>query len=740
MKNLGSRSPALRGLALALVLLSPSIGRGLQFDVFAGYGGVVREVNWFPVTCEIMNDGPAFTGTIEISGTPLGSGQKRRLTLELPTNTRKRVMIPAFNAGGGLSSWEGRLFDASGELVAESLGVRVKEVAWESVLMGTLSRTFVGAPQFPSLQQTGSIMQPETGRIQPEQFPDNPIALEGLVSLYLNSEQALKLTGPQARSLTRWIEGGGHLILAIEQPVDVSATDWLVSLSPLVPISASQVATGAALRDWLVDGSPDRVPPRPVGMVRTALTMRSRLKADDDRTLAYHGVMRDPDFESVQIPIVTGQRVDGEVLLEVEGHPLVLSAERGRGQVTVLTFSPEREPFRSWKNKPWFWAKLNGVPYSWFDESRFNLWGGSGADGIFGSLIESRQVQKLPVKWLLLLLLVYLMVIGPFDRWFLKRIDRQMLTWLTFPAYVVLFSFLIYLIGYKLRSGVLEWNELHLVDVVPDQGETRLRGRSYGSIYSPTNRRYDLGCKVPGAVFRPEFFGMGRGVQGGQEFQLQQEDDATNCRVFVPVWTSQLYVADWSHRGSAPFSVTAYETGEGYEVRILNQSARRIERLSIVAEGEVYQLGGVGAGESRSETVKVREGESLTQYVQRHGTTYQNVLRSRQQAVGRTIRLSDEPLHSMVASFLGQSDGELSGSRGLVYPHGLDLSPFQERGDLVVLAFYSGYSPIAPLNQFEVSRRVQNALVRMVVTPMVEPQDSSEKPMETGLGATANEI
>ena len=69
----------------------------------------------------------------------------------------------------------------------------------------------------------------------------------------------------------------------------------------------------------------------------------------------------------------------------------------------MLTFSPEREPFRSWKNKPWFWAKLNGVPYSWFDESRFNLWGGSGADGIFSSLIESRQVQKLPVKWLLLL-------------------------------------------------------------------------------------------------------------------------------------------------------------------------------------------------------------------------------------------------------------------------------------------------------------------------------------------------
>ena len=78
-----------------------------------------------------------------------------------------------------------------------------------------------------------------------------------------------------------------------------------------------------------------------------------------------------------------------------------------------------------------------------------------------------RQVHKLPVTWLLLLLLVYLVVIGPLDQYWLKRINRPMLTWITFPCYVVLFSLLIYFIGYKLRAGESEWNELHLVDVLP---------------------------------------------------------------------------------------------------------------------------------------------------------------------------------------------------------------------------------------------------------------------------------
>ena len=77
-------------------------------------------------------------------------------------------------------------------------------------------------------------------------------------------------------------------------------------------------------------------------------------------------------------------------------------------------------------------------------------------DSAFGAMIDSKQVRKLPVGWLLLLLLAYLAVIGPLDHYWLKKLNKQMLTWLTFPAYVALFSLLIYLIGYKLRAGESE--------------------------------------------------------------------------------------------------------------------------------------------------------------------------------------------------------------------------------------------------------------------------------------------
>jgi len=64
-----------------------------------------------------------------------------------------------------------------------------------------------------------------------------------------------------------------------------------------------------------------------------------------------------------------------------------------------------------------------------------------------------------------------------------------------FPLLRRLFSLLIYFIGYKLRAGESEWNELHLVDVLASGEKAELRGRTYTAVYSPANQRYDLESK-----------------------------------------------------------------------------------------------------------------------------------------------------------------------------------------------------------------------------------------------------
>jgi len=54
-----------------------------------------------------------------------------------------------------------------------------------------------------------------------------------------------------------------------------------------------------------------------------------------------------------------------------------------------------------------------------------------------------------------------------------------MLTWITFPCYVVLFSLLIYLHpATNCGRGETEWNEIHLVDVLVNREGAELRGRT----------------------------------------------------------------------------------------------------------------------------------------------------------------------------------------------------------------------------------------------------------------------
>ena len=93
----------------------------LQFDVFIGYGGqssgfdgVVREASWFPVVCEVFNDGPPFKAVVELSAGRAQASAERRIVIELPTNTRKRFVIPVFAVTGRYSNWDARLLDEQG--------------------------------------------------------------------------------------------------------------------------------------------------------------------------------------------------------------------------------------------------------------------------------------------------------------------------------------------------------------------------------------------------------------------------------------------------------------------------------------------------------------------------------------------------------------------------------------------------------------------------------------------------
>ena len=150
-------------------------------------------------------------------------------------------------------------------------------------------------------------------------------------------------------------------------------------------------------------------------------------------------------------------------------------------------FSPEREPFKSWKKLPTFWARMVEVPLELYLRGIITPGYGQSPDGVFGAMIDSRQVHKLPVGLAVVAAgrlsgghRAVRSVCGS------RKSTGQMLTWITFPCYVGCSPRLIYFIGYKLRAGESECNELQVVDVLPQR---RTAPSCAGAPTLPSTRR-----------------------------------------------------------------------------------------------------------------------------------------------------------------------------------------------------------------------------------------------------------
>lgn len=715
-------------LTLALGGFASPARAEVQFDVFFGFDDSVREGNWFPVAFEIFNDGPSFVGTVVLAPEENFGSQRRVFTIELPTGTRKRTVIPVFPTTAGPGGWEARLLDADGNVVAERTPIQPKRVPTHLPLLGALPRSFGGLPTFPRGEKISPSLETAVARLQEEYLPANPIALQGMSALYLNSESATRLRPEQVDAILTWVFGGGHLIVGIEQPGDVNGLPWLAGILPFQPESIVEVPADTTLHDWLVTGEEPIPSLAPPGVGRRGRVMgpanRPVPVVNDLPELAnpYESLAPDLDFAAARMPIVAGKMApDTRVLAASDGAPLIMTSPRGRGAVTVLAFSPEREPYRSWKNRAWMWAKLTPLPRQALTREGVPQWSSVGVDGLFGAMLDSRQVRKLPVAALLLLLVVYLVVIGPFDQWILRKLNRQMWTWVTFPIYLILFSGLIYFIGYRLRAGELEWNELQVVDQLPRGEQSLLSGRTWISIYSPANARYKIASEQPFATFRGEHYFGGAGREGGR-LMLEHPPRGFQAEAFVPVWVSQLYASDWMEPSATILNAEVEPLSGSVGVKIHNASSLQFSSVKVAYDGRLYNVGELKPGERIAREISMENSTPLDAL----GHELLSAITAAQQRLyafgGAQSGQRERDLDSVILASLGvRSARAVGGGQHFASPNGFDLSHLLERNQAIVFAWAGQQAIAAPIHRFSPRRMQRDTVVRVALSAASRP-------------------
>ena len=664
----------------------------VRFDVFMGFSGKARNGEWFPVTVEIENEGPTFNGEIEIKPSSFNE-QSIRYKIELPNNTRKRLSIPVFNNSN--YRWNAKLLN-DGKVVSKNDNLRIDSIPWFSKLFAAVSDQQSSGPVLPETRfknnNANRRFSPVVVNIQADIFPDNPVTLHGLSSLYLNSKRAINFRAEQASAVSIWVRSGGHLILGVDQPSDITGTPWLRELLNTQFGLIQNLEVGPLIRDWLSNAG------YPVGAI-------------------------DEEFNTKFLNATPVRLKDGKTLMSFDGETLIANANRGLGQVTILGFNPEREPIRSWENRAWLWARLADIDSEWFvSEKPPRDYGRMNVDGLYGMMIDSRQVSKLPVIWLILLLITYLVIIGPVDRIWLKRINKQMLTWLTFPIYVIFFSFLIYYIGYRLRAGQLEINELHIVDVLPGD-QVALRGRSYASIYSPSNKDYLMGGSLALGAFRNESSSFSNGA-GNQPLLIGLSPGKLEAKARVPIWTSRLFSSEWVSGSEVNIqaSVTK-QNNDTYQLEILNGLRKPIVGAAFVALQRIVYDESINITPGERGLLELKRSDSkVRDVISGFSSNIRNSIQSRNRAFGNAelSRMDLGLMNIVTGSFPGML--ELEGIKQFKKDvnqfdssGGMDISEYLERDGSVLFVFVEDQSPISSTGLFESKLRKSHSLYRIPI-------------------------
>jgi hypothetical protein len=304
-----------------------------------------------------------------------------------------------------------------------------------------------------------------------------------------------------------------------------------------------------------------------------------------------------------------------------------------------------------------------------------------------------------------------------------------MLTWLTFPAYVAIFSLLIYFIGYKLRAGQLELNELHIVDVLPGQQEV-LRGRSYVSIYSPINDDYQLGGSFEQGGIRSEYGGTFRGNMASSLF-VQRAPDKLEASARVPIWTSRLLCSEWVAPANGGVTATVTKNGPSdFELALKNGLDKAITGAVLVAEGKVTKVR-LQSPPGSTRTVNIRTDSSPNSGDRFEsvslGNGFQQAVKNRNRAFGDTEsgRIDPEIMNLVSCSFpaLLKTGENKAGHRvaDFTSPGGLDLSAHAERGGAILFLLVEDHAPIPSTGLFETKLGQARTLYRIPLE-ITEPE------------------
>jgi hypothetical protein len=308
----------------------------------------------------------------------------------------------------------------------------------------------------------------------------------------------------------------------------------------------------------------------------------------------------------------------GRTLLEQEDVPLAVESTLGAGRVTFLAFDVSKDPFASWKEAPTLWTWLWGPALPPEPTPESPLRRGPRAVGclpLVQRALEFPDVEPPRIRGLFLAIVLYVVVVGPFDYLLLRILKRHEWTWLTFPLYVAGFTALILASGGAFIQRAAVQREIGVIDV---HGDTS-RARILSALLPPSDGEYALhdGALPVSASYRSRAF---TDEVMGDLKDARVDLSTTPGRTTWTLTRLQGALAMLDAPAPSPAGLTFAVEGAGDQLRLAvdNRSGAYATAFLATSSG-VYFIGAIEPGRSTLEAS--RHYSSLDAFVRTHGTS-----------------------------------------------------------------------------------------------------------------------
>lgn len=453
-----SRTPrGLRGLRIllalgvALAVLLPSAVPALTADPIVPPAGLtmtgrammdghVRSGAWFAIAVDLENSGPAIVGELRVAG---GSASRTRFgtAVELATGSRKRYLLYAQppDFGGNVTV---TLVGTDGRPVAEAtvaLAIHDQTQLVVGVVSENPARIVGQLDLLPS--QTGSI--PVIVPLSPDRLPERLEAWAVLDRLVWQDVDTTQLTPAQLAALRGWVAGGGRLV----------------------------IAGGTAGPDILTGLPEDLLPYRPTAV-----------RDVDPETL--RTLLGGLPEGAAPLTALAGDEGRGRVLARSGDRVIAADLAFGSGTVALLGFDPATSWIAAgdaydtplWRR---YLTPRSGSTVGLQDDSQ-----------ILSAVANLPALALPPIGGIVVLLIGYIVLVGPVNYLVLRWLDRREWAWLTVPALIAVFTAGAFGFGAALRGSDVILHEVAIVRGAA--GTDAALAQAYLGVFSPSRGTYQL--------------------------------------------------------------------------------------------------------------------------------------------------------------------------------------------------------------------------------------------------------